>query len=555
MDTAESKQEQPAANWPVSHRFGCWLKWCFCGMVLALALFQFSENTADPDLWAHTMFGEQLLLTGKLQRTEPYSWTAPGTEWINHEWLAELAFGTAHLAGGGGGILLFKIVVGLATFGLALRLGGEALAWPQRAVAWGVGAIGVIEISYGFAARPQIFTALFLVVELWLLRKISKGKVAWALGLPVLCVLWINAHGGVLAGMAMMLAAAAAMTAQLVWKRFGPLRRVPVEPISAPAVCAVWLGCAGSAAALLINPWGLELIRWVISEVLYLNQRPELQEWSPTPPGWDHATLFILMALAAVSWGLSRRPRALWELVICAGLALFAIRSVRHTPLFAIAAVAFVPPHLADVLARFRRQMATAEETLSRARTKAALAACCAILGLGTLIATFTLHKEHALTMEVPRQQYPVAAAQFMREHRLGGKLLVFFDWGEMCLWELPDCSVSIDGRWDTCYPRPLIIEHWRFYNDQPVDKRILDIGNADLALLPANLAGALALKRTFGWKAVYYDDMAVVLVRDLKKYPQLAVQGLPVTGGDGASRGRVPFPAVPSERVGNCHW
>jgi hypothetical protein len=356
--------------------------------------------------------------------------------------------------------------------------------------------------------------------------------------------------------MAMMLASAAAMTAQAGWNRAGPLgRRVPVEPISATAVCVVWLACAASAAALLINPWGLELIRWIISEVLDLSQRPELQEWSPTRPGWDHAALFILLSVAVVSWGLSRRPRALWELVICAGLALFAIRSVRHTPLFAIAAVAFVPPHLADVLARFRQHLSTPEKTFSRAGPKAALAACCAILGLGTLVATFTLHKEHALTMEVPRQQYPVAAVQFMREHRLGGKLLVFFDWGEMCLWELPDCSVSIDGRWDTCYPRPLITEHWRFYNDQPVDKRILDIGKADLALLPANLAGALALSRTFGWKAVYYDGLAVVLARNLQKYPQLAAQALPRSGGADASRGRAPFPTMPSDRVGNCHW
>jgi hypothetical protein len=549
--------QERAANWPVGRRLGGgWLKRCFCGMVLALAVFQFSENTADPDLWAHTMFGEQWLLTGRLQRIEPYSWTAPGGRWINHEWLAEAALGTAHLGGGGGGILLLKIVVGLATFGIALRLGGEALAWPQRAVAWGVGAIAVIEISYGFAARPQIFTALFLAVEFWLLRKISRGKIAWAMGLPVLFVLWMNTHGGVLAGMAMMLAAAAAMTAQAAWKRFEVLgRRFPVEPMSTPAVCAVWVACGASAGALLINPYGLELIRWVISEVLYLSGRTELQEWSATRPEWNHAALFILIALGGIGWGLSRRPRALLELVICAGLALFAIRSVRHTPLFAIAALAFVPPHLAEALGRLRKHVATREETFRGAGTQRALAACCAMLGLGILISTLTLHKEHPLTMEVPRRQYPVAAVQFMREHRLGGKLLVFFDWGEMCLWELPDCSVSIDGRWDTCYPRSLIIEHWKFYNGQPVDKKILDIGKADLALLPATLAGALELSRAFGWKALYYDDVAVVLARNVKGFPQLSAQRLPQSGTAGAATGRAPFPSVPSERVGNCHW
>jgi hypothetical protein len=61
-------------------------------------------------------------------------------------------------------------------------------------------------------------------------------------------------------------------------------------------------------------------------------------------------------------FALSRRRRALWEMAVCAGLAVFAFRSVRHTPLFAIAALAFVPPHLADVILRFRDQYSGLEE-------------------------------------------------------------------------------------------------------------------------------------------------------------------------------------------------
>src|ERR1017187_5647261 len=61
------------------------LRWAFVVCVICLAVFQFSENTADPDLWGHVLYGEHLLQTGHLARTDPYSWTAPGHEWINHE--------------------------------------------------------------------------------------------------------------------------------------------------------------------------------------------------------------------------------------------------------------------------------------------------------------------------------------------------------------------------------------------------------------------------------------------------------------------------------------
>jgi hypothetical protein len=527
------------------------LKWLFCASVLALALYLFSENTADPDLWAHTLVGEHLLLTGKLQNTEPYSWTAPGTPWINHELLAELSLGAAHWLAGGTGILVLKMVVGFLSFGIALRIGAGDLPWPQRATAWAVGALAVVEISYGFAARPQIFTALGLSIELGLLRLITRGKLKWALALPVLFALWVNTHGGVLAGLAVLIVTAAAATAQLCWPKWpGLAAKIPVEPVSRRSVVVLWISCVLCAGALLVNPYGWTLIRWTINGVVWLHQRTELEEWRPTTPSWDHATLYVLALLTVVSLALSRRRRALWEMAVCAGLAVFAFRSVRHVPLFALAVLAFVPPHLADVIVRFRDQYAGLEEWMRRRGAQRAVAVLLAVATAGECAGTLLLHKEHPLTMEVPRSQYPLSAIAFMRAHGLRGNLLVFFDWGELCLWELPECAVSIDGRWETCYPRELIPEHWKFYNDEPVDGKILDLGKADLALLPANLAGAQALARKPGWQVVYYDSLAVVLAREPRRYPKLALERLPVAGPPDAAQGRAPFPEGRSARL-----
>jgi hypothetical protein len=457
--------------------------------------------------------------------------------------LAEIALGAAHWLAGGTGMLLLKMGVGFLAFGLALRLGAGDLSWPQRAVPWAVGALAVVEISYGFAARPQIFTVLGLSIEFWLLRLITRGRLRWALALPVLFALWVNTHGGVLAGLAVLVVTALAASAQWFWPKWPEMAvKLPVEPVSARSVVTLWLSCALCTGALWINPYGWELIRWTISGVVWLHQRTELEEWHPTPLDWDHTALFVLALLALVSFALSRRRRALWEMAVCAGLAVFAFRSVRHTPLFAIAALAFVPPHLADVIVRFRDQFSGLEEFFQRRGAQRAAAILLAVTTVGECAGTFLLHKEHPLTMEVPRSQYPLSAIAFIRAHGLRGNLLVFFDWGELCLWELPECAVSIDGRWETCYPRELIPEHWKFYSGQPVDGKILDIGKADLALLPANLAGAAALARQ-GWQAVYYDSLAVVLVREPRRYPKLASERLPVAGPPNAAQGRAPFP------------
>ena len=44
----------------------------------------------------------------------------------------------------------------------------------------------------------------------------------------------------------------------------------------------------------------------------------------------------------------------------------------------------------------------------------------------GSIAATLALHKERAGTMEVPRDEYPVAAVKFIQQHDLRGNLLVF---------------------------------------------------------------------------------------------------------------------------------
>ncbi|HEY3864110.1 MAG TPA: hypothetical protein VGO59_19750 [Verrucomicrobiae bacterium] len=527
------------------------LKWLFRGAILALALYLFSENTADPDLWAHTLVGEHLLRTGHLQNAEPYSWTARGTPWINHELLAELALGAVHWVAGGTGILLLKMAIGFLTFGIALILGADDLPWPRRAAAWGVGALAAVEISYGFAPRPQIFTALGLAIELWVLRQVARGKTRWGWVLPVLFVLWVNTHGGVLAGLAVLIAAAAAGTTQFLWPRFPSLAaRIPVEPFSKQSVATLWILCPVCACALLANPYGWALIRWTINGVVWLNQRTELEEWLPATLSWDHAALFVLAFVTITALAFSRRRRVLWEMAVCAGMAAFAFRSVRHTPLFAIAALAFVPPHLADVIVRLREHYAGLEDCMRRRGAQWAIAVLLAFVTVGECAGTFVLHKEHPLTMEVPKSQYPLSAISFIRSHELHGNLLVFFDWGEQCLWELPECAVSLDGRWETCYPRDLIPEHWKFYNGEPVDRKILDIEKADLALLPANLAGVPVLARQPGWQVAYFDRLAVVLVRDPRRFPKLASAKLPVEGPPDAALGRAPFPNAKAARV-----
>jgi hypothetical protein len=112
-----------------------------------------------------------------------------------------------------------------------------------------------------------------------------------------------------------------------------------------------------------------------------------------------------------------------------------------------------------------------------------------------------------------------------------------------MVIFDLPGCPPSLDGRLDTCYSRELIDAHWKFYNGEPFDGNVLDVDQADLALLPANLAGTAALAQRPGWTVIYHDDLAVILAREAGRFPELSSLSLPVAGPKSAVEGRAPFP------------
>lgn len=511
--------------------------------VLCLAVFQFSENTADPDLWSHVFFGRQLVQTGKPTTIDYNSWTACGLPSFDHEYLGEAVFALAHIWLGGTGLLLLKMLVGMLTFGIALSISIKNLDPKTKLVAWAFGALAVVEISFGFAARPQVFTALSLAIELWILARIHSGKWQWAFALPPLFALWFNLHGGALAGLILLFAAAVATSTQVLLLKLMPATAAlrlstPTPPWTIPTL---WLSAIAATATVVVNPHGFELARWLVESVLWL--RPQIQEWNPAKLNWDHAAFFFCAAGAAIAFILSRRPRQLWEIAVLAFLFVVAFRSIRNTPLFCVAALALVPPHLADVLQRFRNHFQRLEQLFKSPAIQRASVIILAFVSIGIIAAALTLHKKHFWTMEVPRSEYPVAAIQFIQQHDLHGNMLAFFDWGEMCIWDLPDSPVSIDGRLDSVYPPDIIAAHWKLYNGDSFDTNSLNIAKADYALLPSNLAGSQALVKKDGWHAAYYDDLAVVLVKNFNQFPKLAGLKLPVQGDAGATQGRDPFP------------
>ena len=152
---------------------------------------------AQSDTFWHLRAGQEIWRTHQVPLVDHYSYTAAGRFWPDHEWLWQAASYALYRLGGmplwvlgsaavivGACAILYRLCVGPASARVLLF----ALALPLATRAW--------------ALRPQLLTLLALSALLWLL---VHGRHRW---LPLLFLVWANAHGAVAMGVAVLAAVA-----------------------------------------------------------------------------------------------------------------------------------------------------------------------------------------------------------------------------------------------------------------------------------------------------------------------------------------------------------
>jgi hypothetical protein len=313
----------------------------FVFAVAAFAWWRFSGNTADNDLWGHVLYGQRMLALGHLEKADPFSWTAPGAPWINHEVLAELTLGWVHRLAGGTGLWLLAMITAIITVALALRTGHNPAREPGLGlVQAALLAASTNGIALGFSARPQLFTLFALVLLLAQMQALDRGR-RWPLfTLPLLTVVWINTHGGVLLALLLLLLAAAVTFLCQAFPGF-PLRGFFSTPErnSWRRFNTALLLCGGAA---LVTPWGVHSVLWLFESIQYT--RPEITEWRPTPFDPAHAAFWLVALLSLIAWLATRRERRAWAAASLALLLVMAWRHQRHIPLFCLANLVLTPP-------------------------------------------------------------------------------------------------------------------------------------------------------------------------------------------------------------------
>ena len=456
-------------------------------ILIMAALFGISSRSfVDPDLWGHLRFGLDTIEAGHIIQEDPYSYLSLDQRWINHEWLAEVAFGFAWLISHVQGLVLLKTVVALLTTGmiyffLVHRHVAPLMAGILVFLAWfGIQpALGTI--------RPHMFTILFTAVLFIIISSAEIGKYRWLWILPVVFALWVNFHGGFLAGLAFL----------GIWSIIHLIFNSNKWPRIVPPVALSFL-------AVLLNPYGLDLITFLIRTATV--SRPEIIEWMPIGLTTNLGIIYlVLLTLAILGVVFSNQKKSLPLMVVLSVSAVSPLISVRHLPLFALAVVIFAGVHIANARNRLRSEN---EAPQKKHPLVAALSLSIAVV---FIIWGYT-NLQHIQVVNESITPVPIEAVSLLNESDIEGNLAVEFNWGEYVIWHLgPEVQISVDGRRETIYSDEIYRMNLDFVEGINDWDKLLDDHETHMALVSRFRASRNLLILKDGWELVYEDGTSAL--------------------------------------------
>ena len=465
-------------------------------LVYSSAFYFFSFVTADTDLWGHIKFGKDMWAAMAFQRVDIYSYTAFGSEWINHEWLSELIMYFVYHVFGSPGLLIGKLLVGFSIVYLLSKISFHRTCEP---IVYGmVFVLSVFVVCPGFMIRPQILTFLFAAYFLYSFHLyLERGKnLLWSL--PIIMIAWVNCHGGFLIGAGMFPVAIGCeyIACRMRNKDTAHLRRM-----------ILWLVL--TEAAVLINPYGHNLLGFLYET---LSVPRGISEWDPVTVFDLSYFRFKLLALLFVSsFFIRNKEKRYWEVGVIIIALIYAFMHQRHAPVFAIVVAPYLTENISLMVKRtglFGRIRSFSSQVLLSIFLLLLISHQVAFGGYKYVKAEWNII--------VDPTEYPVYAVHFIRENGIKGDIIIPFEWGEYAIWKLyPDCKVSIDGRFRTVYPEEVLKDHFEAAVNESKFLELLERYPADIILGRQNLLYERLISTQKRWIYVYSDPTSIVFLKD----------------------------------------
>lgn len=451
------------------------------------------------DSWLALTAGRVVAESGPPSTDTLTTWTL-GRDWIDQQWLSQLALYGLWQAGG---LVLVGIVhVALVLTALVMTLiGARRRGGTSRDVAL-VGLLALVPIGLVVAnIRTQSLALPLFVATLWLVSEHSRvpsRRVLWCL--PLL-VLWANLHGSVLVG-AGLVGLAGVLSAGRALRGRGT---------RAEAGVGIAL-LAGIPVALLATPYGTALLSY-FRELLSNDEIGYIaSDWMPVPPEPVHIPFYLLAALSLALLGRDRHQLSGFDQVTLVVLLAGALVAQRNLAWFSFAVLLLLPPLLS------RRRQKTSGRPLPL--RLAATGSAAAVVGVLLAAAQGSANAERQLESRFPPRA--LAAVTRVADGDPELRLFVHPRYADWLLFRRPRLAgrIAMDIRYELLTPAEL--RRFRRIRQQIGQGWLDELGSARLVVLdkserPLGVLPSTAevLSSEPGARVLHDDrDVAVILRR-----------------------------------------
>lgn len=420
----------------------------------------------DNSFLTHLATGRLILERGTVPSSDPYTFTAAGTDWTVQSWLTSVIYASAERAGGALGLRAVVLVVFLAAAALLWRLTDPCRSLVPR-VALVFGSLYVVTGLWG--ERPYMAG----VIGLGLVWLAIEGEIpVWTMA-PVYWI-WANSHGSFPLGVGLVLLVLIGQ-----W-----LDRAPTQ-----STIRVLRWTAVGVAASVLGPLGPRALLFPFTALSRADLLAEIVEWKPATFQSLDQRLFLVLTAAALL-GLVRRPSWAHALPVVA-FALAAVVAQRNL----VMAVMVLVPVVARTLPPFGELVVERRPELVRA-----------FVGVGVV----ALLAGIATTLAAPFGDidgYPARPLAWLGQTSLAGDRYAAQDIVGNLLTALdgPDAQVFVDDRVDML-PPDLVEDSLVLLRGEPSWAEVLDRYDLDLVVWDRSRPLGALLAADPHWRIVFSD-------------------------------------------------
>ena len=471
-----------------------------CVFVALPLLYIENARLADPDIWWHMRAGEWIFQHHQIPHTDPFSSSTLGRPWVDYSWVFDVGsyWIVSHfdLASIIWFETLMRVAVAVALFGLLRSL--TRRFWQPLALT----GLAMLAMAWVLPPRPGAFSVLFFVLELYVIvlaRRKSDSRWLWIL--PGIFVLWANIHIEFVTGLFLLgVLCCEPLLDSLIGIFSGARTGFAVFNRQLLPVFAA------SCAAVVVNPYGPNLFLNVlhyardtkIYDIIVEFHAMHFRTFN------DWAVLALLM-MGCFALGRSRPFHPVWGLLL-AWSAWMSFRSLREVWLVAILSAVMVVDSRSE-----SEEGAARESNFSLGMAMRLAVAATVVLVLLTAASIWPFSSQRLLRQVA--DDYPVGAAQYMRQNHLQGPLLNELSWGGFLIYAVPDVLPSMDGR-TNIHTQDEILHAIPLWNGESGWENRPELLQANLVISNHEWPLAFLLRSDPHFRIAYEDRTAVLFQR-----------------------------------------